>query len=238
MWNLWHGCRKTSPGCKNCYVYRSDARYGRDSSLVVKTKNFDLPVRKDRRGVYKIPSGETVYTCFTSDFFIEDADKWRNDAWMMIKKRPDLHFLIITKRINRFYESLPDDWGRGYENVAVYSTVENQVMADYRLPLHISAPIRHKGIVCEPLLERLELSNYLGAWVEGVVVGGESGGNARICDYDWVLDIRRQCIDAGVPFTFKQTGYRFKKDGKLYTIERRYQHAQARRAGINTGRRP
>ena len=238
MWNLWHGCRKVSPGCRNCYVYRTDARYGRDSSQVEKTKNFDLPVKKDRKGTYKVPAGETMYTCFTSDFFLDEADEWRKEAWRMIKARADLSFFIITKRIDRFYASLPEDWGDGYENVTVYVTVENQEMADYRLPLLIKAPIRHKGIVCEPLLERLDLSVYLGAWTQGVVVGGESGMSARLCDYDWVLDIRRQCDLAGVPFTFKQTGYRFKKDGRLYLINRRYQHQQARRAGINTGPRP
>ena len=111
-------------------------------------------------------------------------------------------------------------------------------MADYRLPLLAEAPLRHKGVVCEPLLERVDLSGFLGAWTEGVVVGGESGPDARVCDYDWVLDIRDQCAAAGVPFTFKQTGYRFLKDGRLYTIARRYQHAQARRAGISTAPRP
>ena len=156
----------------------------------------------------------------------------------MIRERPDLRFMIITKRIHRFAVSLPDDWGGGYDNVTIYTTVENQAMADFRLPLLIEAPIREKGIVCEPLLERLDLSGYLGFWTGGVVVGGESGMNARVCDYDWVLDIRRQCVAAGVPFTFKQTGYRLKKDGRLYTIDRRYQHQQARRSGISTAPRP
>lgn len=234
LWNLWHGCRKISPGCQNCYVYRGDARYGRDSSLVAKTQSFDLPLRKNRQGGAKIPSGETVYTCFTSDFFLEEADEWRPEAWSIMKMRPDLEFLIITKRIHRFHAGLPADWGGGYDNVAIFSTCENQAMADYRLPLLLDAPIRHKGIVCEPLLERIDLSNYLGPMMEGVVVGGESGEKARVCDYDWILDIRHQCADAGVPFTFKQTGRFFRKDGKLYTIERKHQHAQARRAGINT----
>lgn len=76
MWNLWHGCHKLSAGCKYCYVYRGDARREVDSSVVVRTKNFDLPLRKKRNGEFKIPPGTFVYTCFTSDFFVEDADKW------------------------------------------------------------------------------------------------------------------------------------------------------------------
>jgi protein gp37 len=238
QWNLWHGCTKISPGCLNCYVYRGDARYGRDSSTVIKTQSFDLPLRKNRQGDYKIPPGETVYTCFTSDFFIEDADAWRQEAWAIIRQRPDLQFFIITKRITRFETAAPSDWGAGslYDNVVIYSTVENQAMANLRLPILRAAPIRHKGIVCEPLLEQLDLSGYLGPWVEDVIVGGESGNESRLCDYDWILDLRRQCLAAGVPFTFKQTGRLFKKDGRIYTLERKFQHAQAKRAGINTVR--
>jgi protein gp37 len=233
-WNLWHGCRKISPGCLNCYVYREDAAYGRNSGEVRKTQSFDLPVRKNRQGAYKIPPGETVYTCFTSDFFLEDADPWRRDAWEMIRSRPDLGFFIITKRITRFSDTLPDDWGSGYDNVTVWSTVENQAMADLRLPALLAAPLRHKGIACEPLLERIDLSGYLGPAIEGVVAGGESGLEARDCNFDWVLDIRRQCLEAGVPFTFKQTGRSFIKDGRRYVIPRKHQHDQARRAGIDT----
>lgn len=233
MWNLWHGCRKLSPGCLNCYVYRGDKKYGRDSSVIAKTQNFYLPIKKNRAGEYKLKAGETVYTCFTSDFFIEDADDWRPEAWNMIRQRSDLDFFIITKRIDRFVVSLPDDWGAGYENVTIYVTAENQKMADDRLPILKAAPIRNKGIVCEPLLGKIEMSEYLGAWVNSVVVGGESGNDARICDYNWVMDIRRQCIDTGVPFRFKQTGARFRKDGRIYCIERRFQHAQARKACID-----
>ncbi|MFR5864555.1 MAG: DUF5131 family protein [Acutalibacteraceae bacterium] len=56
-----------------------------------------------------------------------------------------------------------------------------------------SLPIRHKQIICEPLLERISLSPYLGPQIERVLVGGESGPEARVCDYDWVLDLRAQC---------------------------------------------
>lgn len=81
MWNLWHGCHKLSQGCKHCYVYRGDAKRNIDSSVVTQTKSFDLPIQKKRNGEYKIPSGTYVYTCFTSDFFVEDADGWRAEAW-------------------------------------------------------------------------------------------------------------------------------------------------------------
>lgn len=234
MWNLWHGCHKLSAGCKHCYVYRGDARRDVNSAIVTQTKNFDLPIKRKRNGEYKIPSGTLVYTCFTSDFFIDDADGWREEAWKMMRDRSDLNFLMITKRIDRFNECLPDDWGEGYENVTVCCTVENQACADYRLPIYKAAPIRHKIIICEPLLERIDLRPYhIGEWIEQVVVGGESGNEARPCDFDWIMELREVCAENHISFWFKQTGAKFIKDGKLYNIRRHFQHSQARKAGIN-----
>jgi protein gp37 len=234
MWNLWHGCHKISAGCRYCYVYRGDAKRDIDSAIITKTKNFDLPVQKKQNDEYKIPAGTLVYTCFTSDFFVEDTDLWRSEAWNMIRLRDDLKFLMITKRIDRLQKSLPDDWGDGYQHVTICCTVENQDRADYRLPIYKAAPIKHKIIICEPILERIDLRPYdIGSWVEQVVVGGESGFEARPCHYDWVLEIRDLCVENDVSFWFKQTGNKFIKDGRLYHIERKFQHLQARKAGIN-----
>ena len=232
-WNPWHGCHKISPGCQNCYVYRTDAKYEKDSTAVTKNKSFDLPVRKNRSGGWKIPPGELVYTCFTSDFFLPDADGWRPDIWDMMRLRDDLRFMFITKRIDRFHVGLPADWGDGWEHVAICSTCENQDRADYRLPILLREPIRHKMIVCEPLLGPIDLTPYLTPAIEQVIAGGESGSEARVCDYDWILSLRDQCRRAGVRFHFKQTGARFRKDGKVYRVPRPLQHAQATKAGID-----
>ena len=145
-WNPWHGCRKLSEGCRHCYVYRQDAQHDKDSREVRRTAAFNLPVRRTRDGRYKVPPGEMVYTCFTSDFLVEEADAWRAEAWEMIRIRSDLRFFFITKRIDRLMQVLPPDWGGGYENLAVGCTVENQAMADYRLPLLLDAPARHRTI--------------------------------------------------------------------------------------------
>lgn len=232
-WNPWHGCRKLSEGCRNCFVYRIDARHNRDSAEVRQNADFDLPVRRRRAGDYKIPSGALVYTCFTSDFFLDLADAWRPAAWEMMRRRADVDFLIITKRIDRLAVGLPADWGDGYPNVELCCTVENQDRAAYRLPIFADAAAARKSIICEPLLSPIDLSPYLGPWVRRVVVGGESGEQARPCDYDWVLSLRSQYIMANVPFFFKQTGARLRKDGRLYRIPRRFQHEQARRAAID-----
>ncbi len=234
LWNLWHGCKKTSEGCLNCYVYRRDEKHGKDSSITTKTKNFDLPLKKNRKGEYKVSSGTLVYTCFTSDFFLEDADIWREEAWHIIKERSDLNFLMITKRIDRFANCIPTDWGNGYDNVTICCTIENQKQTDFRLPIYRDAPIKHKVLICEPILELINLSVYsIGDWIEQVVVGGESGSNARVCDYQWIQNIRELCKMEQVDFWFKQTGAKFRKNGKIYSIPRHLQHSQARKANIN-----
>ena len=237
IWNPWHGCRKVSPGCRNCYVYRRDAEFGKDSSIVTKTSTFDLPLKRDRRKAYKLqPEDGPVYTCMTSDFFIREADEWRPEIWKMIRTREDLHFVIITKRIGRFMECIPSDWGQGYENVTVCCTCENQEMADRRLPVFLEMLVRHKEIIHEPMLGEIHIEKYLASdQIEHVTCGGESGDGARLLDYSWVLSVREQCIAAGVSFYFKQTGAVFRKDGKIYRIARKNQLSQARKAGIDYG---
>ena len=234
-WNPWHGCHKISAGCKNCYVYRQDSVFGKVSSEVNKNSDFDLPLKLDKHHNYKLKNGKDNYvpTCMTSDFFLEEADKWRNDAWKMIKQRQDLNFFIITKRIDRFLKCIPNDWEKGYRNVIVACTVENQEMADYRLPIYLNLPMEKKIIVCSPLIEKINLRKYLDSSITNVGVGGESGKHARICDYEWVLDIRNQCLDCNIDFCFNQTGSYLKKDNKIYHIPRNLQITQAKKAGID-----
>ena len=92
-------------------VYRGDARRGLDASQVHRTKSYDLPLRQKRDGSWTIPPGDMVWTCFSSDFLLEDADEWRPWAWAMMKVRSDLDFFFITKRIHRLADHLPPDWG-------------------------------------------------------------------------------------------------------------------------------
>ena len=235
IWNPWHGCHKLSPGCANCYVYRRDESVGKDASVVTKTGDYDLPVRRNRQGAYKLSGEEdVVFTCMTSDFFLEDADEWRPGCWDMIRQRRDLHFFIITKRIDRFFECAPPDWGEGWEHVTICSTCENQDRADYRLPILLDLPIRHRRVACEPLLDEIHLEKYLATGkIENVVCGGESGPHARPCDFRWIQEIRRECIRCGVQFYFKQTGAVFVKDGKTYHIARKDQMAQASKSGYS-----
>lgn len=227
-WNPWHGCTKYSEGCRYCYVYRQDEMFGRNSRECRKTNDFSLPIRKDRKGNYKIPSGSLIMTCFSSDFLLSDADSWRDECIKMMRERSDCMFYFFTKRIERLNFKVPD-------NVIVGCTCENQKMADYRLPIFMKLGIKYKTIILAPMLERMDISKYLGSDIYEVNVSGESGSSQQIraLDYDWALDIREQCIKANVNFGFHQTGARFIKDGKEYRIERKYQISQAKKANID-----
>ena len=235
IWNPWHGCHKLSPGCANCYVYRRDESIGKDAGVVTKTGNYDLPIKKTRKGDCKLTSSRgTVFTCMTSDFFLEDADEWRQGCWEMIRERRDLDFFIITKRIDRFEACMPPDWGDGWDHVVICSTCENQDRADYRLPIFLELPIKHRYFASEPMLEEIHIEKYLATGlIEQVTCGGESGPKARPCYYDWILEMRRECLKYGVSFYFKQTGAVFIKDGNTYHIERKHQMSQATKSGLS-----
>ncbi|MBQ3616247.1 MAG: DUF5131 family protein [Anaerotignum sp.] len=231
VWNPWRGCRKCSDGCLHCYIHKGDAKRKMDTNLVVQTKDFYKPIEKLKNGSYKMKAG-MVFLCFSSDFLIEDADEWRGECWAMMKERQDCTFLFLTKRIERFMECIPEDWGNGYQNVVVCCTVENQKNADRKLAVFQSLPIRHKCITAQPLLEAMDLEGYLED-IELVVVGGESDYYARPLDYDWVLDIREQCIRKKVDFEFRQCGTHFIKDGRQYKLKTKDLCSQARKADIN-----
>lgn len=232
MWNPWRGCHKYSEGCKFCYIHKGDSKRGVDTDSIVKTDHFTAPIEKNKKGDYKIKSGQVVYLCFSSDFLLEDADAWRMDCWQMIKERFDLHFVFLTKRIERFISCIPNDWGTGYENVTVGCTIENQNMADFRLSIFNNLPIRHKNVICQPLIEQVNIEKYLDD-VELVVVGGESDYHARPLNYDWVLSLKQQCVNTNTHFEFRQCGTHFRKDGKNYTLNVRQLCSQAKKAGID-----
>ncbi len=231
MWNPWRGCKKCSEGCKYCYIHKGDQKRNIDTNQIVKTKDFNKPIEKLKNGEYKMKSS-IVYLCFSTDFLIEEADEWRNDCWKMIKERQDCTFLFLTKRIDRFMKCIPDDWNDGYDNVVVCCTIENQKNADYKLSVFKELPIKHKCITAQPLIEQIDISKYLDN-IELVVVGGESDINARPLDYNWILDIRNQCIEANVDFEFRQCGTYTIKDGKQYKLQTKDLCKQAKLANIN-----
>ena len=236
-WEPWTGCYPASVGCDNCYFYGPNAkRFGQNE--ITQTDKFDWPIRRNKKGEYCIKGGKILATCFATDFFLPEVDEWRKEAWAMIKERQDIDFLIITKRIDRFQVSLPEDWGEGYDNVNIGCTVETQELADQRLPLFLSYPIKRRFIAASPLLEELDLAPYLSG-VDHVTVCGENGRDGRLCEYAWILKLHEQCKEAGKTFWFKSTGTRFRENTEVAKINPFKQGALAKsfQLDISDGKR-
>ena len=108
IWNPWHGCVKCSEGCQNCYMYYLDALRGKSGAEIYRTgAGFRYPLSKTRDGRWKVQSGEMLRVCMTSDFFLEEADAWRPEAWDIIRQRPDVQFFLLTKRPQRVAPGQP-----------------------------------------------------------------------------------------------------------------------------------
>lgn len=235
IWNPWHGCTKYSEGCLNCYMYYLDTVHNNtDPSIVRKTQSFDYPLSKNRDGTYKIKPGETIRVCMNSDFFVEEADKWRDEAWKIIKKRSDVKFFILTKRAERIKDCLPFDWGDGYDNVMMNVTCENQTRVDERIPILLDLKAKHKGIMCAPILGSITIEKYLQyGKLEQVLCDGENYSGARICKYEWVKNLSEECKKYNVTFVFCSIGNNFEKDGKIYRLSGDIQRKMAYKSGLS-----
>jgi protein gp37 len=188
-WNPWHGCTKVSEGCDNCYMFTAKRRYGQDPEKVVRSKTkFRDPLK------WKDPT--VIFTCSWSDFFHKDADAWREEAWEIIRATPHHTYQILTKRPGRMFRHLPLDWGDGYPNVWLGTTIENQDQMHRAWRLG-DTPARVRFISAEPLLSRLSFINANGQnaleRIDWVICGGESGPGFREMDLAWAFDVLAQC---------------------------------------------
>jgi protein gp37 len=211
-WNPWHGCTKISPGCKFCYMYREKERYGQDPSIVVRSKTtFNAPL--------KWKSG-MVFTCSWSDFFIETADVWREEAWDIIRRTPHLTYQILTKRPENITARLPKDWGAGWKHVWMGVSAEDQPNFDRRVRDILQVPSWTRFLSIEPQLGPINARDAFYVGPEGgldfsytkrqmihwVICGGESGPGARMFRSEWAESLLTQCREAGVAFFMKQMG--------------------------------
>lgn len=236
IWNPWHGCIKISEGCEHCYMYYLDRLRDRRGDLITRNKaGFKYPLAKDRYGAYKVKSGEHLRVCLTSDFFLEQADPWRSEAWDVMRARRDVVFHLLTKRPQRVADNLPPDWGDGWEHVSLSVTAENQRRADERIPILLRLPFKHKGVMCAPMIGAVDLSAYFAeGQIEQVLCGGENYDGARPCHYDWVHALHEQCKAHDVQLCFFETGTVFVKDGKTYRMpDKHTQSKMAYRSGLS-----
>lgn len=213
-WNPWHGCHKVSAGCKNCYMFSDKKRYGQDPNLVTRSKTkFSGPLKWP-----KVPA--RCFTCSWSDWFIEEADGWREEAYDVIRATPHITYQILTKRFERMVGRVPDPV---LPNIWFGVSVEDNRFR-HRIDELMDIPAAKRFISYEPALGPLDLGDYLGHHIgcyadEGsicvcgtrgkldqVIVGGESGPQARPFDIEWARTTVRDCRAAGVPVFVKQLG--------------------------------
>ncbi len=217
--NFWWGCFKVSPGCKNCYAETLANRYGKNIWGPVETTD-----REQKTGIWtELPKWNKqaeregkrrrVFVQSMSDFFEDHLQviEPRIRAMRLIEDLTSLDFLILTKRPENVGYMAGAWMETGWPvNVWLGTSVENQEMADMRIPKLLRIPAKVRFLSMEPLLERVEIHRYaLGGLIttdplSWVIVGGESGNKRRPFDVAWARAIRDQCQAAGVPFFMKQ----------------------------------
>lgn len=215
-WNPWHGCKKVSPGCKYCYMYRDKERYGQDPTTVLKSKStFNKPLqlqkqlnRFEKKSGLEKQRSLKIFTCSWSDFFIEEADEWRPEAWEIIRKTPEFTYQILTKRPERILANLPEGWQDGYQNVWLGVSIESQKQI-HRIKTLSEVPSTVRFVSAEPLIGPIDILHS--PMVDWVIIGGESGNNNgkytfRPCSLTWIQSLVDQCIGSFTPVFIKQMG--------------------------------
>lgn len=206
-WNPVTGCTKISPGCKNCYAERMAKRlqamgqpnYANGFLLTVHPHVVDAPLS------WKAP--QVIFVNSMSDLFHKDVPLAFIQKVFDVMTRAHWHqFQILTKRSGRLLQlDSRLAWaGNIWMGVSVETERYQHRIDDLR---QTSAAVKFLSL--EPLLGSLPALDLAG--IDWVIVGGESGPRARPMDEEWVLEIRDQCVDQGVPFFFKQWGGTNKK---------------------------
>ena len=223
-WNPITGCTKTSPGCLNCYAERMAKRL-QAMGLPNYRTGFRVALHEhvlSTPRAWKKPS--IVFVNSMSDLFHEKVSlEFILKVFDVIRENPQHQFQILTKRAERLAEitsfiGWPDNvWmGVSVENNDYTNRIDNLRMTGAFI----------KFLSIEPMLGPISNMDLNG--IDWVIVGGESGPRARPIQYDWVAEVRDQCIKSEVPFFFKQWGGTNKKkagkvlDGKIWNQMPRY----------------
>ncbi|MCY0898851.1 MAG: phage Gp37/Gp68 family protein [Firmicutes bacterium] len=201
-WNPVTGCTKVSQGCKHCYAERmarrlqamGSSRYANGFRVTLHPDVLTRPLHwvKPRR----------IFVNSMSDVFHPDVpDAFIAHIFSVMAQTPQHTYQILTKRPERMANMAP--YLPFPPNLWVGTSVESQDVVQ-RIEWLRLVPAHVRFLSCEPLLgplPKLSLNN-----IHWVIVGGESGPNARPMAREWVIEIRDQCISQGVPFFFKQWG--------------------------------
>ena len=209
-WNPVTGCSKVSEGCRNCYA---EVMARRLQAMGQKKYSEGFRVTTHAEALLEpsiVIEPSMFFVCSMGDIFHERVHFWFiNDVMNHIQNNTRHTFQLLTKRPNRMsdYFRLSTDVP---ENAWIGTTVEC-IDTKHRIDVlrEIGIYNKRKGNVtrflsCEPLLSDLGELDLAG--IDWVIVGGESGPKARPMKKEWVLNIKRQCEENGVPFFFKQWG--------------------------------
>jgi protein gp37 len=215
--NPWWGCQKISPACDNCYAEKWAKRVGQT------VWGEDAPRRFFGEAHWRQPikwnqeAADTgtrarVFCASMADVFEprSSLNKERDRLWDLIGRTPNLDWLLLTKRPQYILSISPwtADWP---PNVWIGTSVENQRLAELRLPDLLSIPAAVRFLSCEPLLGPLDLSSWFNRppykSIDWIIAGGESGAHSRPMHPDWITELLYQCEQAGIPFHFKQWGH-------------------------------
>ena len=215
-WNPTTGCDRTSPGCDNCYALTlakrlkamGQAKYQRDGDPRTSGPGFDLTLHPAALALPKSwDAPRTIFVNSMSDLFHPKVPlDYIRQVFDVIGETPQHSYQVLTKRSKRLAQTA--DCLEWPPNLWMGVSVEDSRYS-FRINHLQTVPAAVRFLSCEPLLGPLDDLELEG--IQWVIAGGESGGNARPMDPDWVRSIRDQCLDAGVAFFFKQWGGRTPK---------------------------
>lgn len=210
-WNIARGCTKVDEDCVFCYMMRDSLDGTRYSpTTVVRTKTvFNLPL-KYKETKSKVWAGHPlIFTSSLTDWGHKDIDSYRHEMWDIIRRCPHLIFQMLTKRTERLPEILPPDWGHGYPNVWLGTSVGSQA-STHRIHELLAVPASRHILSVEPMHGPLYIMDVL-PQLDWVIIGGESGNENgkwlyRQCEMAWIVQLLEDCERTRVPAFVKQLG--------------------------------
>lgn len=207
--NVAWGCVKVSEGCKNCYADTLSRRYGQDvwgpnkPRRTFGDKHWGEPLKWDADAAQ---AGERrrVFCSSMCDVFEDHPtiDAERAKLWWLVRRTPNLDWQLLTKRPQRIAANLPRNWGDGWPNVWLGTSIENNAHVGRADHLR-GIPATVRFVSYEPALGPLDQLDLTG--LDWLIMGGESGPGYRPMEVQWARDIRARCAAAGVAFFFKQS---------------------------------
>lgn len=211
-WNPVTGCTKVSPGCMNCYAERMALRLHAMGVKRYQAK-FKVSIHPELLSIpFKWKEPRIIFVNSMGDLFHEEVpEKFILDVFATMNKCQRHIYQVLTKRSLRLLKlSEKISWT---ENIWMGVTVEEERFID-RIKHLRDSKARIKFISCEPLLSSINELPLEG--IDWVIVGGESGPNARPMEKNWATSIRDQCLSAKVSYFFKQWGgWDKKKNGRV-----------------------